>query len=96
MASRMPTSRPPNHEQGTSFIQTLIDHEIRHYVALEAKNGGLLRASTVVEAIMRTYPNIFVGARELEDMVIEAAARAHVAIEMGAAKPRRSSRPSRR
>jgi hypothetical protein len=67
----------------SSFLRTLIDHEIRHHVAMKAKNGGMLRSSTVVDAIMRAYPKCDVSPRELEDMVILAAGRACVPIEMG-------------
>jgi hypothetical protein len=68
----------------SSFVQKLVDHEIRHVVAVKVKRGGLLRASAVVDAIKRTYPKTAgLSDREIEDMVIAAASKAGLPVEMG-------------
>jgi hypothetical protein len=64
-----------------SSIQMLIDEEIR--AAVVRSNGGLIRASVVIDAIKRAYPQTGVTDYDLEDMVIDAAARAGVAVETG-------------
>lgn len=68
----------------SSLIRRLIDHEIRHFVALEFQGGGSLRVWAVVNSIKRTYPKTAgFKDRELEDMGIEAASKAGVPVEMG-------------
>ena len=65
-----------------SFSQSLIDVEIRHHVNLAANNGGVLQTAVVIKKIKGIYPTILTE-RELEDMVITAASKAGLVVEMG-------------
>ncbi len=69
----------------STFLRALINHEVRHHVAVAFSDGVLLRSSAVVDAVLRAYPRPSFSAREIADIVIEAAFRARVPVEMGSA-----------
>lgn len=67
----------------TAFVQQLIDGEIRRYVAEAIKTGDTLSAPVHAAKILRTYPTCGLTVHELADLVMIAAAKAGVAVEIG-------------
>lgn len=67
----------------SNFLQKLVENEVRRHVLGAAHEGGMLQARTIVDAVLRTYPRIDVTDHEIENMVIAAASRAQLPVEMG-------------
>ena len=70
---------------GSAFIQALVLNAVRRYIAEAIRSGYCLSASECAAEIIRTYPNCDMPERELVNEIIVAAAKAGVAVQIGAA-----------
>lgn len=71
----------------TGFIESLIRSEVRLHVA--RADGRILSTSACVDKIFKVYPKCWLPRRVIEDMIVEQASRAHVAVEIDEKRPRR-------
>jgi hypothetical protein len=62
-------------------MQKLVEHDIRSRVAAEIKRYGVLSARAAAEEILDAHRDANLTVRELEDMIIEAAASAAVPVK---------------
>jgi hypothetical protein len=80
---------------GTSeatFIREVVLSEIRRAVR-DAPPGAIVSTSACIDKVLQVYPSCWLTRRELEDMVIEQAAEAHVVLEIDANSPRGEASP---
>jgi hypothetical protein len=68
-----------------SFIGKLVTQDIQRCVAEAVASGSMISASACAAKIVQAYPGSSLDGRDIEDMIIKAAAAARVPVEFGRA-----------